>query len=141
MADTTLSAIIDRVQAVVEASPVSLLKSKDAFTHERQPNALLTDTYHLADGGLYTSVDVTSNAEARVDRLQILVARKVTFDSTAAMEAMHATLRAIERALIADGPAHSYNAQLNGRTVTKTAGKDFLIGSITMLFDYDYSKV
>lgn len=140
MADTTLKAIIDRIQAVCEGAPLSLTKAKDAFSHDRQPNALLTNTYHLEDGGLVSSVDQGNNAEARIDAIDIHVAKKLAFDGTAALEAMETTLLTLERYILADGLSNSYHARSVNHKVTRPTGKDFLIGSLTINVDYDVSK-
>lgn len=141
MAATDLNAIIDRVQAVLEASPLSLSKSKDAFSHDRQPNTMVTNSYYLRDAGLASSQDQSSNAEARIDQIEIFVGRKVNFDGTTAMETMQTSLIAIERALVADGPSHSYNARAVNRRVTRPGGKEMVVGSLTLSFDYDFSVV
>src|SRR5438105_15759498 len=112
MAETTLSAIIDRIQAVLEDTPLDLSKAKDAFSHDSQPNGLLTDTYYLHDAGVQNSVEQSNNAEARIDQIEILLARKVAFDATAALETMEASLRDVERYLVADGPTNGYQATL-----------------------------
>ena len=140
MADTTLKAIIDRIQAVCEASPLSLSKAKDAFSHDRQPNALLSNTYYLEDGGLVSSVDQGNNAEARIDAIDIHVAKKLAFDGTTALETMETTLLTLERYVLADGLSNSYHAHVANHKVSRPTGKDFLIGSLTINVDYDVSK-
>lgn len=141
MADTTLKAIIDRFQAVCEASPQSLKKAKDAFSHDRQPNGLLTDTYFIQDDGVLSSVEVTNNAEARIDRLTVFLARKVSFDAVTAMESMETSLSRLERAIEADGLSNNYHARLQTRRVSRPKDKDFVIGGVGFTCDYDYSKV
>jgi hypothetical protein len=140
MANTTLKAIIDRFQAVCEASASSLKKTKDAFSHDAQPNGLLTGTYYLEDAGISSSVECSNNAEARIDQLTVWIARKVAFDGVTALETMETAINTLERAIVADGPAQGYHARLAGRKVSRPKDKDFLIGSATFTVDYDYTK-
>ena len=139
MAVTTLKAIIDRFQTILEGSNVNLKPTREPFTHDRQPNTLLTDSYRVADAGLQNTRSITNEKEARIDRIQVFVARKLAFDGQTAAETMHTTLNTIERYIVADGPANSYHASLSGRQVTPSASKDFLIGSVIISVDYDYN--
>lgn len=139
MSDTTLKAIIDRFQAVLEASPISLTATRDAFSHDRQPNALLTNTYHVEDDGLQGTQSITNHKEARIDRLTVFVARKLDFAPQTAKETMETLLTTIERYLKADGLSNNYHVNLQNRRVTRPAGKDFLIGSVTLTVDYDFN--
>ncbi len=41
MAALVLSDILARIRTVLEAAPVSLVETREAFSHERQPNATL----------------------------------------------------------------------------------------------------
>ncbi len=139
MAATTLKAIVDRFQAVLEASPLSLKATRDAFSHDRQPNALLDGTYYIQDDGVAESRPVSNHADVRIDRLTVFLARKLAFDGQTQKETIETTLNTIERYLIADGPANSYHAFIGGRRVTRPAGTDIAIGSITVHVDYDFS--
>lgn len=140
MAATTLKAIIDRLQAVCEASPLLFTKAKDAFSHQRQPNALLTDTYFIEDGGMVSSLEQGNNAEARIDLLNIQLARKVAFNGTLALENLETDLLTLERYLLADGPTHSYYPRVINRRTTRPNGKDFVIGTLGVHVDYDVDK-
>ena len=140
MGATTLKTIIDTVQALCEASPLSLSKSRDAFSHDRQPNTLLTNTYHIEDDGIVSSTELGANAEARIDALKIHIARKIAFDGVTAFETVQETLLTLERHLLAHGPNHSYYPRALNRDVTRPKGTDFLIGSLTVHVDYDVDK-
>lgn len=141
MADTTLKAIIDRFEAVLEATPLFLKPTKDAFSHDRQPNTLLDNSYYLEDGGLVSSRPVGNYKAVRVDRLVVFVALKLNFQAQTQKETMTTTLLTIERYLKADGPANSYHAEIGGgRRVTRPKGKDILIGSLALTVDYDVNE-
>lgn len=140
MAATTLKAIIDRVQAVCEAAPLQLVKAKDAFSHQRQPNGLLTDTYFIEDGGIVSSVEQGNNAEARIDALHVHLARKVAFNGTLALETLETDLLTLERYLLADGPNNSYYPRVVNRRTTRPKDKDFVVGTLTVNVDFDVDK-
>jgi hypothetical protein len=137
MAATTLGAILGHVRAVCEGTGLALSPTKDAFTHDRQPNTVLTDAYWVEDGGLGQNLEATANAAVRVDKLTVWIARKVAFDGQAAVDALETTLEALERRILADGLTHAYHARLDGRRVSRPAGKDFAVGSATVSVDYD----
>ena len=141
MADQTLAAIHARFRAVLEAEPLNLTATKDAFSHDRQPNALLDGAYYLEDGGLQSNRSMTNYKAVRIDRIVVWVAAKLKFDAAAAQAAMHATLLTAERYIKADGPAHSYHVEVvPGRRMTRPKGGDFLIGSMPLTVDYDVNE-
>lgn len=141
MADTTLAAILARFAAVLEASPLSLTATKDAFSHDRQANTLLTNSYYLEDGGMLSSRPMGNYRAARIDRVVIYVAAKLNFDAEAVKRTMETTLLSAERYIKADGPGHDYHAEIaSGRRVTRPKSGDFLIGSIPLTVDYDINE-
>lgn len=141
MADTTLAAIYARVRAVLEAAPLNLKPTKDAFSHDRQPNTLLDGSYYLEDGGLQSNRPATNYKAVRIDRIIVLVAAQLKFAPEVAKETMHTTLLTAERYIKADGPAHSYHAEIAvGRRITRPKNGDFLIGSIPFTVDYDVNE-
>lgn len=138
MADLTLKQIIDRFQAVLEASPLSLTATREPFSHDQQPNSLLTNTYRIEDAGLRDTKSQSNNRATRVDTLRVWIAKKMAFNGQSALESLQDSLVAIERALIADGKAQSYHVLLRGRDPRRK--NDFIIASITVDVDYDYSE-
>ena len=141
MAETTLSAILTRFAAVLEAEPLNLKPSLDAFSHGRQPNTLLDQAYYLEDGGLQDNRPVGNRKAARIDRVVIYFARKLSFDGVAARQAMSDQQLTAERYLKADGPDHGYHVEMSGgRRITRPRGGDFLIGSLALTVDYDVDE-
>ena len=140
MADTTLKAIVDRFQAVLEASPCSLTASTLSFSHDRQPAAAIEDHYYLEDGGLVSNRPMGNYKAARMDRLRVFIAKKAKFDGVSAFETMTTLLLTIERAIKADGLSNSYHAEIESHRVTQPIGKDILIGEIALAVDYDVNE-
>lgn len=138
MAFLTLKQIIDRVQAVMEASPISMTATREPFSHDRQPAGLVTNTYRVEDAGLNSSRSMTNHAAARIDTLRVWIARKMAFAGQTALETVEDAIVAIERALIADGLAQGYHVQLTGRDPRRSG--DLVIASITFTVDYDFNE-
>jgi hypothetical protein len=141
MASLTPSAIHTRFRTVLEASPVSLTESRDAFSHDRQPNTVLDLCYYLEDGGIQSSASVTNNDLVRIDRVTVFVAKKLNFDSATALASLEDKLVTIEREMVEDGPAQSYAiVGVPQRRVTRPEGKDYCVGSLTLQVDYDMDE-
>ena len=141
MADTTLSTILARFDAVLAAAPLRLKVAKDGFSHDRQPNTLLDGAYYVEDGGLVSSRPCGNYRAARIDRLVVYVAAKLKFDPTTAKRDMESTLLSVERYLKADGLSQSYHVEITGgRRVTRPKGGEFLIGSLPLTVDYDVNE-
>lgn len=141
MADTTLAAIMARFRAVLEASPLTLTLTAEAFTHDRQPTTLVSSTYYLEDAGLGSSRSVGNYKAVRVDRIKVFAALKINGAPHTAKETLETTLLTIERYLKADGPANGYHVEVaGGRQVTHKKGSEYLVGSITLSADYDVNE-
>lgn len=138
MAATTITAIGNRIEAVLEAAPLSLKKTTDAFSHDRQPNTSIDNAYRLQDGGLVSTKSATNMAAVRVDRLTIFIARKRKFGGRAPVESIQDDLNTIERYVKADGLSGSYHAELSGRKITPSG--DSVVGSIDVTVDYDFNE-
>lgn len=138
MADLTLKQIIDRFQAVMEASPISMTATREPFTHDRQPNGLLTNTYRIEDAGVLDSKSASNSKAVRVDTLRVWIAQKMAFSGQTAVETVEDKVVAIERALIADGKAQGYHVMLRGRDPKRKG--DLVIASLTVSVDYDYAE-
>lgn len=139
MAATTLKAIIDRFQAVLEAAPLSLAPTKEPFSHDLSPNTVLDSAYRIKDDGLVRNQPVGANQFVRVDRLTVFIAKKLAFTAQTVAETMETLLNTIERQILADDAAHEYHASVEGRTITQPPNTDIAIASLTVLVDYDYS--
>lgn len=141
MAEQTLAGILARFRTVLEASPLRLKPTADAFSHDRQSNTMLDGAYYLEDGGLQSNRSVTNYKAVRIDRIVVFVAAKLKFDAETALATMHATLLTAERYIKADGPAQGYHVEVvPGRRVTRPKNGDFLIGSIPLTVDYDINE-
>lgn len=138
MAATTLKAIHDRIETVLEATPFSLKQTKDAFNHDRQPNTLIDNSYRIDDSGLASTKSQTNQVATRIDRVTIFIARKKKFGGRVPLEQVEDQLVSIERYIKADGLAGSYHAELVGRKIT--ASGEIVIASIDLTVDYDFSE-
>ena len=140
MAALTLTDIMTRLETVLEAAPFGLMKTKVPFTHDHQPNETLEDRYTYRDGGMVQSTSMSAMVQARIDRIEVFIARKLAFNGHAQQLALETQLVAIERAFIADGLNEGYHVTVDGsaRRVTQPRGKDLLVGSCAFLVDYDF---
>ena len=139
MAATTIKAIIDRFQAVIEASPISLTATVQPFSFDTQPATALDDRYWVEDAGLSESQSVTNNAEVRIDRLTVWLALRHTLGGQSQAEALEATLVNVERYIVADGPANSYAATMDGREIQRKEDTGVILAALAFLVDYDYT--
>lgn len=141
MADLTLQQIIDRFQAVLEAAPFTFKKTREPFSFDRQPNALLDNSYRVEDAGLSSTEPMSNHAEARIDTLRVWIARKLKFDGQTALEALQTDLVSIERYIKADGVSQGYHVTLAGRDVQQGAeNADFALAALDLACDYDFSE-
>ncbi len=140
MSATTLAAIQTRFREVLEADPLYLVAARDAFSHDRQPNTLVDDAYCVVDDGVVSQRPTTNYMAARIDRVTVYVARTLKFAAATELTTLHETLNTIERAIKADGPAHSYHADLATRRVTRPEGRDLAIGSLGFNCDFDFDE-
>lgn len=138
MAALTLTDIINFFQAVLEGAPFSLKATREPFSHDRQPNSLLDNSYRLEDGGLGGTRSTTNDAAARLDNLSVWIAKKLAFSGQAAIESLEDSLVAIERRLKADGRQRGYHVEITGRKISRTG--DIGIASISFSVDYDFSE-
>lgn len=139
MAVTTLKAIMDRFQVVLEGSPLFLTPTKEPFSHERSPNAVLDTAYRIEDGGLVSSRPVGGSQFVRVDRLTVYLAKKLNFAAQTSVETLETTLNTIERYILADDANNSYHASVQDRRITRLPESDVAVASLAFLVDYDYS--
>lgn len=141
MAATTLSAILARVKAVLEAAPLSLEPAGDPFTDTGTSNLMVDRTFRVVAGGLLGDTQQSNYSVARLERITVTVARKLNFDGYGAQEDLSDQFDAIERAIIDDGPDHSYDATVEkgSRKVVRPKDTDICQGSVSFIVDYDYS--
>ncbi len=137
MAVTTLKAIVDRFQAVLEGGDLNYKKSTEEFSFDLQPNTRVDTVYRIQDDGLSESSSLTNNVDARVDGLSVWIARKATPDSQAVRETILLALDTIERKIVADGPAQNFHATITGREVERVG--DVIMARLGISVDYDFS--
>lgn len=133
-----LTEIIDRFQAVLEASPFSLKPTKEPFSHDHQPNAVVDNAYRIEDAGLGSSRSATNDVAIRIDHLTVWIAKKLAFAGQTNVEALHTQIIAIERALKADGQQNEYHVEILGREIRRK--NDIATASIKLSVDYDFSE-
>lgn len=138
MAVTDLKSIIDAWQLVLEASPVSLVRAQQAFSHDRQPNANIQDTYWIDDGGAVNRRSVTNHQEVRVDRLVVMVAKPISFVGLDQFEAMEQLGDTIYRQLSADGRTNGWNVEADTRRITHPPKTELIVASFGFRVDYDF---
>ena len=154
MAATTLSAILERFDTVLQASPLLLLPTSNPFSDAAEPNANVGSYYTLLPAGLVHPDGTSNYSEARIDRITVKVQKPLDFNASRAIRELQDLCDAIERAIIADGPDHFYDATVEkgSRKVTRpkpprtpgstqpTAGSDLAEATIAFLVDYDYNE-
>jgi hypothetical protein len=140
MPATDLKSIIDAWQLVLEAPPVSLVMASQAFSHDRQPNANMQDTYWIDDGGPVSRRSCTNFQEVRIDRLIVMVAKPVSFAGQAQFETMEQLGDTIYRQLCADGRTNGWNVEAANRRITNPPDTELIIASFGFTVDYDFSS-
>jgi hypothetical protein len=142
MAATTISAIIEHIEHVLIANPLSLTINPDPFSDVGVANALVDQTAQVAAGGMVSSRSTSNYQAVRIDRVVVSVQRSMNFNGPAAQKDLQDLLDEIERAVIADGPNHSYfvNVEKGSRKVQRKKGTDVLDASLAFLVDYDFSE-
>lgn len=140
MAATTLKAIIDRFQAVLEGADLHYTKATDEFTFDRQPNLAVNDVYRIEDLGPFTEPEtLTNNMEAHVDELGVWIARKSAFDSQAERETLETTVNTIHKKIVADGPSNNYHANMVGREIRRADDSEIMMALVRFTVDFDFS--
>jgi hypothetical protein len=138
MATTDLASIIAAWRLVLEQPPVSLARAQQAFSHDRQPNSLIQDSYWIGDAGAISRASVGNEQEVRIDRLEVWVAKPVSFAGVAQFEALEQLGDQIYRYLSADGRTQGWNVEADTRRITQPKGTELLIASFAFRTDYDF---
>jgi hypothetical protein len=143
MAQTTISAIIERIETVLAAEPLTLTLGPDPNSDRAVPNSLVDTTFRVTHGGVISSRSSSNFSEARIDRVTVTVQKAMNFDGNDAQRQIQDLLDDIERAVIADGPDHSYmvNVEKGSRKTTRKKDSDVFESAIHFLCDYDWSEV
>jgi hypothetical protein len=140
MAATTLSAILERFETVLQDPSLNLERSADPFTDQAVPNALVNTTFRVLAGGLVRETSQSNFSTARVDRVTVTVQRALHFAAYDAQRELQDLLDDIERAIVADGPDQGYmvTVEKGSRKVMKKKDADVIEASIAFMCDYDF---
>lgn len=138
MAATDLATILAAWATVVEASPVSLTPTIAAFTHDLQPGGMVANSYYFEDGGNVSRASMTNDAEVRVDRVTVWIAKPLNFAGPATLQAMETLIDDLYRHLLVEARDNGYNVEADTRRVTRPATMEVLIASASFTVDYDF---
>ena len=139
MAAMTPGLIRARLMAVVEAADPGLVRSREAFSFDRQPNTVLDNTYTV-DIERINERSQTADVTARLDRVTLTIARKLGMDSEAAARALLDVLDDVDRRLRADGTSQGYHLWPQASRVVRPDGRDYCLGTLSWTCDYDFSE-
>lgn len=138
MAALTPREIRERVQTVLE-DDAGLIRSREAFSLNLQPNTVLDNSYTL-DTERINERSQTNNVTARLDRLTVTVAKKLNMDSETAVRTLQDTLDDVDRRIRADGIDQGYHVWPGVLRITRPEGRDYCLGTLAWTCDYDYSE-
>jgi len=143
MAATTVTAILTRLETVLQAPPLGLTLSLTPFSDTTEPNVVMLTLVRVVSGGLVGQRCTSNYSEARMERLTVTVQQPLNFDGYGAQRDLTTLCDAIVRALIADGPAHGYDVteERGSRKVTRPPKTDLCRAEIHVIADFDYSEV
>lgn len=139
MAALTPREIRERIQVVLEAVDPGLIRSREAFSLNLQPNTLTDNSYTLEDERL-NERSQTANVTARLDRLTLTIARKLNMDGEAAVRALLDVLDDVDRRVRADGTSQGYHVWPTTSRVVRPEGRDYCLGTLAFTCDYDFSE-
>lgn len=140
---TTSSAILERVEMVLQAQPLSLTLAPNPFTDDVVPNTLVAETVRVQSGGIVKDTDVSNYKVLRLERISVTLQRALQFEGYEAQRDLQDVLDDIERAVIADGPDHDYfvTVEKGSRKITRKKDSDVCEASLNFIVDYDFSEV
>lgn len=140
---TTSSAILERVETVLQAQPLSLTLSSNPSTDETVPNSLVAETVRVQSGGIVKDTEVSNFTVLRMERITVTTQRASGFEAYESQRDLQDLLDKIERAVIADGPDNNYFATVEkgSRKITRKKDSDVLEATISFVVDYDFSEV
>lgn len=142
MPATTLAAILARFKTVLEASPLSLKVTNDPYGAETIANTATDTAVQIQAGGLVSEKPQGGDQWVRIDRVNVVLFRKMAFDGHDAQNDLQTLLDSIEARVIADGTNNSYEAvvEKGSRKVTRKKDSDVLQATVAFQVDYDFSK-
>lgn len=137
-----MSAILERIETVLQADPLNLTLAQNPFTDETVPNTLVAETVRVQSGGTMNDLHQSNNSVARLERVSVIVQRPMQFEAYEAQRDLHDLLDRIERAVINDGDDHSYMASVEkgSRKIARKKDSDLYEASIHFRVDFDFSQ-
>jgi hypothetical protein len=137
---TSIAAIRERVQGLLEAPPFQFTRSVVPFDFSQVPTGVIDGAYRLET----ESQDVAAGmhyAETRVDRLRLSLAKKLTADADATYQDLLALFDDVASAVIRDGAQVSGEYAVldagRGSRVGHTKGQEFAVGVLTLPVNYE----
>ncbi len=140
---TTSSAILERIETVLQAQPLSLTLAPNPFTDDVVPNTLVAETVRVQSGGIVNDTDVSNYTVLRLERITVTLQRALQFEGYEAQRDLQDLLDRIERAVIADGADHDYMVRVEkgSRKITRKKDSDVCEASLSFIADYMFSEV
>lgn len=135
----TPSTVRARIMTLVEATDPGLIRSIEAFSLNRQPNAVLDNSYTL-DQQLVKETSMTADVTARIDRVTLTIGRLLKMDSETAARELLDVMTDVDRRVRADGVSQSYHVWPLSQKVVRPDGKDYVLGELVWTCDYDFSE-
>lgn len=139
MSAMTPSSIRARIMTLVEDTQPGLIRSIEAFSLNRQPNAVLDNSYTL-EQSLSSEKSMTADVTARIDRVTLTIGRLLKMDSETAARELFDVMTDVDRRLRADGVSQGYHVWPISQRVVRPDGKDYLLGELVWTCDYDFSE-
>jgi hypothetical protein len=140
MATTTLTEVLTRIRAVLEAAPLSLVAAASPFAADDDLPIPCDRAYWIEPGPLASALAMGSYMQARIDTLDLVVALRAEF-AEGGPEAMLLVLIAVGRALVHNGDAEGYHVQIGSASAKYRRGREFTVGTLAVTVDYDFSEV
>jgi hypothetical protein len=142
MAATTISAILERFESVLQSEPLNLTLSTTPFSDEVVPNTLVNEVCRVQSGGVVSSRSTSNYQALRMDRVSVSIQRALQFEAYQTQRDIQDILDDIERYVIADGPEHGYmvTVEKGSRKIVRRKDADVVDASIHFLVDYDFDE-
>lgn len=140
MPDTTLQAIVARVNSVLASEPFVFEQAATPFGFELQPNGLIDKTFRV-EGEAGPVTGGFRYSETRVDRVNVSVARALDDNPTAALDRLTTDATSIVAAVARDGAQNGgdYDLADQGRFMRTehNRGAGFAVMRMTLPVDYE----
>ena len=138
MPATTIQTIVDRLRAILEASPYGFKAAAEPFGFDLQPDTRIDGVYAILAEDTGQITGYFNMAQAQIDRVTIRIARKTRQDPQAAVDLLVADATALQSSIIRDGQAADYSGEVESWRVPPPRLKDnFAIAEIVVTVDYD----